>query len=71
LFLSDNGNCIVDVEVSPNDDLSQLERDIKAIPGVVDTGLFLGMADVILVGAGEDFELVEERRARKENKAKN
>jgi ribose 5-phosphate isomerase len=36
--------------------------DIRAIPGVVGTGLFLGMADTVLVGDRNDFRLVEERR---------
>ena len=38
-----------------------LEARIRAIPGVVGTGLFLGMADVVLVG-DEQFRLKEERR---------
>jgi hypothetical protein len=29
---------------------------------VVGTGLFLEMADLVLVGSSENFELIEERR---------
>jgi hypothetical protein len=36
--------------------------DIRAIPGVVGTGLFLGMADTVLVGDRNDFRFIEERR---------
>ncbi len=62
LFVSDNGNHIIDCGVGPIQDARRLEEDIRAIPGVVGTGLFLGMADTVLVGESDTFELVEERR---------
>jgi ribose 5-phosphate isomerase A len=62
LFLTDNGNHILDCQVSPTDDPAKLELDIRAIPGVVGTGLFLGMADTVLVGDRENFRLMEEKR---------
>jgi ribose 5-phosphate isomerase A len=61
LFLSDNGNAILDCGVDPIQDPAALEARIRAIPGVVGTGLFLGMADVVLVG-DDQFQLKEERR---------
>jgi ribose 5-phosphate isomerase len=39
-----------------------MELAIRAIPGVVGTGLFLGMANTVLVGDRSTFEVVEERR---------
>jgi ribose 5-phosphate isomerase len=36
--------------------------DIRAIPGVVGTGLFLGMAETVLVGGRDNLRLIEERR---------
>ena len=62
LFVSDNGNHIIDCEVAPISAPTQLELDILAIPGVVDTGLFLGMADVVLIGDSTEFHLIDERR---------
>jgi len=62
LFLTDNGNHILDCRIEPIADAAPLERDILAIPGVVGTGLFLGMADTVLVGDRTDFRLIEERR---------
>lgn len=64
LFVSDNGNHILDCAIGPLDDPAALERDILAIPGVVDTGLFLDMADEVLIGARDDFHMLEERRRR-------
>lgn len=49
-FLSDNGNVILDTGFAPIGEPRQLEAALRAVPGVVDTGLFLGMADLVLVG---------------------
>ena len=63
-YLSDNGNYILDCAISPLDDPAALDRHIRAIPGVVDTGLFLDMADVVLVGDNSDVRLIDERKRR-------
>ena len=62
LFVTDNGNHILDCRIGPIADAARLENDIRAIPGVVGTGLFLGMADTVLVGDRNDFRLLEERK---------
>ena len=62
LFVTDNGNHILDCRVEPIADAPRLEMDIRAIPGVVGTGLFLGMADTVLVGDRSDFRMIEEKR---------
>ena len=49
-FVSDNGNFILDCTIGPLPQPEQLERDLLAIPGVVGTGLFLGMNPTVLVG---------------------
>src|SRR5436190_1167605 len=62
LFVTDNGNHILDCHIDPIPDPARLELDIRAIPGVVGTGLFLGMADTILVGDQNDLRMLEEKR---------
>jgi ribose 5-phosphate isomerase A len=62
LFVTDNGNHILDCQIEPIADPAQLELEIRAIPGVVGTGLFLGMADTVLVGDRESFQFIEEKR---------
>jgi ribose 5-phosphate isomerase A len=62
LFVTDNGNHIVDCQIDPIPDARRLEMDIRAIPGVLGTGLFLGMAETVLVGDRDHFRLIEERR---------
>ena len=53
-FISDNGNLTIDCGLTtPLADARAarvLEAALRAIPGVVDTGLFLGTADRVLVG---------------------
>jgi ribose 5-phosphate isomerase A len=48
-FFTDSGNFIVDLATGPIEDPQLLERALRARPGVVETGLFLGRADVVLV----------------------
>lgn len=49
-YVTDNGNHILDCGIMPLADPAALERALQATPGVVDTGLFLGIASVVLVG---------------------
>jgi ribose 5-phosphate isomerase A len=62
-FLTDNGNFLLDCSITPVADPRRLEQDILALPGVVDTGFFLGMADVVLVQDGENVQVRTRRRA--------
>jgi ribose 5-phosphate isomerase A len=48
-FISDNGNPVLHLKVQAIPDPAGLDRALRDIPGVVGTGLFLGMADVVLI----------------------
>ena len=52
-LVTDNGNVILDCATGPIARPAELEAAIRAIPGVVGTGLFLGMAELVLVQRGE------------------
>lgn len=53
-FMTDNGNIILDVYDLPILTPMSLEKDIKSIPGVIDSGLFAARtADVVLVAGKE------------------
>lgn len=47
--LTDSGNFVYDLHAGIIDDPAALDRELHAIPGVVETGLFVGRADVVLV----------------------
>jgi ribose 5-phosphate isomerase A len=59
--VTDNGNWILDAKLAPPLDARALEAAIVEIPGVLGTGFFLGMADAVIIGRGDDVEI---RRAR-------
>jgi ribose 5-phosphate isomerase A len=60
-FVTDNGNWILDCGIAAQDDAAALDRDIRRIPGVVDTGFFLGTAEQVLVAEAEAIRVL--RRA--------
>jgi ribose 5-phosphate isomerase A len=60
-FLSDNGNEILDLAPpAPIEDPARVARDLRAPTGVVETGLFVGMADRVLIGHADGS--VDERQ---------
>lgn len=48
-FVTDAGNLVIDVAVGPMDDPAAVDRALRSIPGVVETGLFIGRADLVIV----------------------
>jgi ribose 5-phosphate isomerase A len=61
-FVTDNGNVILDLVVDPIADPAGLERALRAEPGIVDTGLFLGTADTVLVADGNSVSELSRQR---------
>jgi ribose 5-phosphate isomerase A len=55
-FVSDNGNYILDCFVQGIDDPDWLDREIREIPGVVGTGLFIDIAEIVFVARGSELE---------------
>jgi len=49
-LISDNGNFIIDVDFGEIIDPGELNLSLLTIPGVVDTGLFIGMASKAYIG---------------------
>lgn len=52
-FVTDNGNYVVDVQIPEITEPSVLETSLKQIPGVVECGLFVRMASLVIVGTSE------------------
>jgi ribose 5-phosphate isomerase A len=61
-FETDSGNLILDCAFGQIADPEALEDALKLIPGVVESGLFLGIADAAVI-AGPDGVVVHERDA--------
>jgi ribose 5-phosphate isomerase A len=47
-FLTDNGNYIIDSSFQEINQPEELEKNLNLLPGVVDNGLFVGMADTVI-----------------------
>jgi ribose 5-phosphate isomerase A len=58
---TDAGNLIYDLATAPMDDPGTMDRELHAIPGVVETGLFVGRADVVLVADENGVRRLERR----------
>jgi ribose 5-phosphate isomerase A len=61
-FVSDNGNYILDCRFDGIEDPASLDRTIREIPGVVGTGLFVRMAERVLVQDGGEVRTMERPR---------
>ncbi|MCS7115482.1 MAG: ribose 5-phosphate isomerase A [Nitrososphaerota archaeon] len=60
--ITDNGNFIIDVNFGLIENPAELERRLRTIPGVVETGLFVGLADVVYLGKNSGVEKLERRK---------
>jgi len=52
-WVSDNGNYILSCYFGPIADPVALQKQLLAIPAVIDSGLFIGMTDTVLIGHAE------------------
>lgn len=57
-FISDGGNFILDCRLGRIADAAALDRALDAIPGVIETGLFIGVADEIILAGPEGLERI-------------
>jgi ribose 5-phosphate isomerase A len=57
-YVTDNGNLILDCRCGEIVDPARTERELKALTGVVECGLFVGMAESAVVATDEGVEIV-------------
>ena len=54
-YKTDENNDIVDIDIWDSDmKLTELERHLKTIPGIVETGLFLTTTNLVIIGKGDE-----------------
>ncbi|MHA1425560.1 MAG: ribose-5-phosphate isomerase RpiA [Candidatus Helarchaeota archaeon] len=57
--ITDNGNFIIDARIVNIDNPKLLELKLNGIPGVIENGLFIDMADIVYIGTkSKSIELV-------------
>lgn len=57
--ITDNANFILDVQFKTIENPANLEKDLNAIPGVVENGIFSGIVDEVLVGTPEGVKTLK------------
>ena len=58
-YTSDNMNYLLDCEFKVIDDPREVDTQLRSIPGVVETGLFIDLADMVIVGTREGIKTLE------------
>ena len=61
-FVTDEGHYILDAEFRALEDPSRLDAGIRGIVGVVEHGLFLGIANEVIVTSGDGITVLTRRR---------
>jgi ribose 5-phosphate isomerase A len=59
--VTDNGNFVLDAYFTKISNPGGLESELKSIPGVVENGLFVGMAKLVYVGSDKDLKIVRKK----------
>jgi len=59
--ITDNGNAILDSYFGEITNPAELAIKIKLIPGVAETGFFIGLTDIAYVGTAEAVEKIEKK----------
>jgi ribose 5-phosphate isomerase A len=60
-YVTDEGHFILDCALPGDADLASLDRELKQLPGVVEHGLFIGLAERALLGRPDGAVDVLER----------
>ena len=58
-FVTDNGNVILDCALGRSRIAEKLAAALSSIPGVVDHGLFIGMASLAIIAGENGVETLE------------
>jgi ribose 5-phosphate isomerase A len=58
-FLTDNGNYILDCAAGAIQEPAKLHTELKLLAGVVETGLFVGMASTAIIASSDGIRIIE------------
>jgi ribose 5-phosphate isomerase A len=60
-FITDGGNYILDCAFGPISSPAELAKELDSVVGVLEHGLFIGMAGQVAIGAPEGVRLLSRR----------
>jgi ribose 5-phosphate isomerase A len=58
-FVTDGGHWIIDAVLGRIDDPEAMAHALSAVPGVMEHGLFVGLAQMAIIGGSDGIEIVE------------
>src|SRR5690349_9431838 len=64
VFVTDGGHWIVDAHLGRIDDAPRLAALLSAIPGVVEHGLFIGLACTVILAGAHGIRVIDRRQCR-------
>jgi ribose 5-phosphate isomerase A len=64
-YLTDNGNQILDCSFGKIKDPAELARELGNVPGIIEHGLFIGLAKLVMVGRGNSVDKIQAKPARR------
>lgn len=62
IFRTEAGHYILDLHIGRIENPAELETRLNLIPGVVETGLFVGRTDILMVGTPQGVEVRQAKR---------
>ncbi len=63
-YVTDGGNAILDCWFAVINDPAALDARLQCLAGVLDTGLFIGLCDILIVGTADGVETIHTGVAR-------
>ncbi|MEM0492352.1 MAG: ribose-5-phosphate isomerase RpiA [Candidatus Thermoplasmatota archaeon] len=58
VYITDNQHYIIDCDFGPIVNPEELDSAIRSIPGVIETGLFIGLVDNVIVGSSQGIMIL-------------
>jgi ribose 5-phosphate isomerase A len=65
LVLTDGSNAVIDCQFAALDDPALLDEQLQCLAGVLDTGLFIGLCDTLIIGTADGVEIIENPTTRR------
>jgi ribose 5-phosphate isomerase A len=64
-YVTDNGNEILDCSFGEIEDPAELARELGNVPGIIEHGLFIGLAKLVMVGRGNSVDKIQAKPTRR------
>ncbi|MGB5895376.1 MAG: ribose-5-phosphate isomerase RpiA [Ignavibacteriaceae bacterium] len=60
-YVTDGNHYIIDLQLNKIEKPDELNNKLLLLPGVIETGLFLGICDVLIVSAGDECKIISKK----------